>query len=132
MAKTLADLIKRDENVTFRQLEEAERENIGTVEGQTIPDATNMLTMRALMATPHVIVLYSIRKKGLTDPEHYHTDHDTVSTLISGHLKIHIDGKVYDARPGSVWRHRPGAKHYSETIEDSVVLEIKTPPAKTW
>ena len=84
------------------------------------------------MATEHVIVLYSIRKKGLTDPQHQHSDHDTVSTLMSGHLTVHIGDQAFDARPGSAWRHRPGVKHYSETHEDSVVLEIKTPPAKTW
>jgi|HubBroStandDraft_6_1064221.scaffolds.fasta_scaffold2389861_1 quercetin dioxygenase-like cupin family protein len=132
MAGNLADLINRDRNVAFRALENVERENIQTVEGQDIPGAKDLLTMRAIMATEHVIVLYSIRKKGMTDPQHKHDDHDTVCTLVSGHLRVHVGDESFDARSGATWRHRPGVKHYSETLEDSVVLEIKTPPAKTW
>ena len=79
--------------------------------------AKDMLTMRAIMATEHVIVLYSIRKKGLTDPRHQHDDHDTVSTLVSGHLRVHVGDQAFDALPGSTWRHRPGVKHYSDTLE---------------
>ncbi len=132
MAETLADLINRDKDISFRALEDVEREKIATDEGQQIPGANEKLTMRASRATEHVILLYSIRTQGLTDPEHLHYGHDTVCTLMSGHLKVVIGGKEFDARPGATWRHRPGVKHYSETYEDSVVLEIKTPPAKTW
>lgn len=132
MAATLEDLIKRDRDVTFRALEDVERETIRTVEGKPIPDANDLLIMHALLATEHVIVLHSIRKKGMKDPQHLHADHDTVCTMVSGRMRVHVDGETFEAGPGATWRHRPGAKHYSETLEDSVVLEIKTPPAKTW
>jgi quercetin dioxygenase-like cupin family protein len=129
---TLQDLIARDRDVVCRPIEAVEQENILTVEGATIPGAAEMLMMKALIATEHVIVLWAARKKGMKDPQHMHADHDTVSTLVSGHMNIHIDGVTYEAKPGTTWRHRPGAKHWSEALEDSLVLEIKTPPAKTW
>jgi quercetin dioxygenase-like cupin family protein len=129
---TLQDLIARDRDVVCRPIEAVEQENILTVEGAVIPGAAEMLMMKALIATENVIVLWAARKKGMKDPQHMHADHDTVSTLVSGHMNIHIDGVTYDAKPGTTWRHRPGVKHWSEALEDSLVLEIKTPPAKTW
>jgi quercetin dioxygenase-like cupin family protein len=132
MPETLKDLINRDSAVVCRSLDDIGTEDIRSVEGQAIPDAGKKLSMKVLMATPHVIVLRAIRRKGMTDPQHKHDDHDTVSTLVSGHLTVHIGDEKFDAKPGATWRHRPGVKHWSETHEDSVVIEIKTPPTKTW
>jgi quercetin dioxygenase-like cupin family protein len=129
---TLQDLIARDKDVVCRPIDAVPQEPIVSVEGRTIPGAADMLNMKALIATENVIVLWAARKKGMKDPEHLHADHDTVSTLVSGHMNIHIDGKTFDAKPGATWRHRPGAKHWSEALEDSLVIEIKTPPVKTW
>lgn len=132
MSETYADLLKRDKDIVCRPMQDVANEDIRTVEGNPIPHAAERLSMKVLMATPHVVVLRAIRKKGLTDPVHKHDNHDTVSTLISGKLRIHIGDKSFDAVPGATWRHRPGVKHWSETLEDSVVIEIKTPPEKTW
>ncbi len=125
-------LIARDKDVVCRGMSEVEDEKILTVEGNAIPDAANKLAMKALIATEHVIVLRAVRKKGMVDPKHKHTDHDTVSTLVSGKMKVHIGDKSFEVGPGAVWRHRPGVPHWSESLEDSVVIEIKTPPTKTW
>jgi len=132
MPETIKDLIARDAAVVCRSMDQLKAENILTVEGNAIPDAANKLSMKVLMATPHVIVLRAIRRKGMVDPEHKHDDHDTVSTLVSGHLRVHIGGEVFDAVPGTTWRHRPGVKHWSETLEESVVTEMRTAPWKPW
>ena len=132
MPTTLADLINRDKNVVFRALEDAQREDIQTVEGKPIPGAKDLLIMKPLLVTENVVVLHSIRKKGMKDPQHQHDDHDTVCTLVSGRMRVHVGDETFEAHSGATWRHKPGVKHYSETLEDSVVLEIKTPPAKTW
>ena len=132
MAGSITDLINADKNVVFRALEDAKREDIQTVEGKPIPGAKDLLIMKPLLATEHVIVLHTVRKKGMKDPQHQHDDHDTVCTLVSGHMRVHVGDETFEAHPGATWRHKPGVKHCSETIEDSVVIEIKTPPAKTW
>lgn len=132
MNTSAAALIERDKDVVARDYKTVEYEDIRTVEGQTIPNATDVLKMQVMMCTEHVIVLRAFRKKGMLDPKHKHDDHDTVSTLLSGHLKLYIGDEVFDARPGFTWRHRPGVWHYAETLEDSEVIEIKTGPAKTW
>ncbi len=128
----IEDLIARDKDIVCREIKDTEFENIATVEGTAIPGASELLTMKVLMATEHVIVLRAERKKGLKDPKHKHDHHDTVSTLISGKLEVHVGDESFMCEPGAVWRHRPGVPHWSDTLEDSVVIEIKTPPEKTW
>lgn len=128
----IEDLIARDKDVVCRELDGIAFENIATVEGADIPGASELLKMQVQMATEHVIVLRAERKKGLKDPRHKHDNHDTVSTLISGKLEVHIGDESFMCEPGAVWRHRPGVYHWSDTLEDSVVIEIKTPPEKTW
>lgn len=132
MPGTYADLVARDKDVVCRAMDAVANEDIRTVEGNPIPHAAERLSMKVLMATPNVLVLRAIRKKGLTDPVHKHDNHDTVCTLVSGRLKVHIGNQSFEALPGAAWRHRPGVKHWSETLEDSVVIEIKMPPEKTW
>jgi mannose-6-phosphate isomerase-like protein (cupin superfamily) len=132
MTNSAAALIERDKDVVARNYKDVEREPIVTVEGKEIPNATEMLKMWVMICTPSVIVLRAERKKGMVDPLHKHDDHDTVSTLISGRMRLHIGDETIEAEPGTTWRHRPGVYHWSESLEDSVVLEIKTGPVKTW
>jgi quercetin dioxygenase-like cupin family protein len=47
-------------------------------------------------------------------------------------MKLVIDGQAFVARAGDAWRHPPGVPHWSETLEDCVAIEIKSPPRKTW
>ena len=131
MPGDVSELIGRDKHVVCRGLDEIDYENIGIVSGVPIPKA-ELLNMKCLIATEHVIVLRVIKMKGFVDPVHQHDDHDTVSTLVSGRLMNHIGGASFTSEVGSTWRHRPRAPHWSEALEDSVVVEIKTPPVKTW
>lgn len=131
MPGELSDLIARDDDLVCRNLDEIDYENIGIVAGVPIPKA-ELLSMKCLVATDQVIVLRVSKKKGFVDPEHQHDNHDTVSTLISGRMKNYIGGESFVAEAGATWRHRPGVPHWSEALEDSVVIEIKTPPEKTW
>ena len=131
MPGDVSELIGRDRDVVSRGLDDIDGENIGTVAGVPIPKA-ELLSMKCLIATDHVIVLRVIKKKGFADPVHQHENHDTVSTLVSGRVVNHIGGESFEAEEGATWRHRPGVPHWSEALEDSVVIEIKTPPEKTW
>ncbi len=132
MNNSAEELIRRDEKVVARNYREVPTEAIRTVEGNVIPNADDVLKMWVMMCTPSVIVLRAERKKGMVDPKHKHDDHDTVSLLVSGHMKLHIGDETFEARPGMTWRHRPGVYHWSETLADSEVIEIKTGPVKTW
>ena len=72
------------------------------------------------------------RKKGLIDPLHQHDDHESIAILISGKLRMVIDGREFIAGPGDSWVHPRGVPHYSEALEDCVQIEVKSPPIRTW
>ena len=47
-------------------------------------------------------------------------------------MRVVIEGEEFIAEPGATWVHRPGVRHYHEALEDSVQIEVKSPPTKTW
>jgi quercetin dioxygenase-like cupin family protein len=104
-------------------------EPVSTIEG-----AAEMgdLAIKALMVTDDVLVMEVRRGKGLVDPDHAHADHESICYLVSGRMRVIIDGEEFLAGPGDTWRHRPGITHHHEALEDCVQLEIKAPPRKTW
>lgn len=79
------------------------------------------------------MLMLSIRfPKGRVGPLHQHDDHETTCHLISGKLKISIGDEIFVANPGDTWFHPMGVPHQSEALEESVQLEVKSPPVKTW
>lgn len=78
----------------------------------------------------HMIKVYFT--KGTVVPKHVHNDHSTIVCLQEGKLKLYIGDETFMAEPGDVWQHPRGVPHYHEALEDSYVLEIKSPASKTW
>lgn len=72
------------------------------------------------------------RVKGHIDPVHRHMDHESINYLVSGRMRLVIGGKEFIAEPGAYWVHPMGVDHFAEILEDSVNLELKIPPTKTW
>lgn len=102
---------------------------VGAIEGAA---QQGQLSLQVLMVTEQLLMLKVFRKKGLIDPPHRHTDHESIATLLSGRLRNVIDGEEFIAEPGATWRHPPGVVHSSEALEDCVQIEIKSPPRRTW
>ena len=104
-------------------------DRLAMVEGRP---ATAPVTIRTLMVTPQMLVLEAVLGKGHVSARHRHDDHDTVCYLARGHMDVTIDGKTFTVRAGDSWQHPKGIWHSSVAHEESVQLEIKTPPIKTW
>lgn len=113
----------------FRRSVDVPAEQLTQVEGGRM---SGLVTVKTLMATHGLVMLESFRARGVVDPEHAHDDHETVCYLLSGALRVVIGERTFDARPGDVWYHPPNVPHYAEALEDSVQLEVKVPPRKTW
>lgn len=79
-----------------------------------------------------VLITRSFRGKGLVDPPHCHDDHESIGFLLSGRLRLVIDGQEFVAGPGDAWLHRRGVVHASEALEDCEQIEVKSPPRRTW
>lgn len=123
------DRIMMPMEALFRADKDIPEEDIHAVEGAV---EQGELKLKVLMVTDNMLVLKAWRGKGLVDPLHRHDDHESVATLLYGKLKMTIGDEEFIAGPGDVWRHPPGVPHYSEALEESVQIEIKSPARKTW
>lgn len=99
------------------------------IEGQEI---AGEVWLKVVMKSNTMLMLQVFREKGVKDPVHRHDDHETACHLISGRLKLTIGEETFIAEPGDSWFHPKGIDHTSEALEDSVQIEVKSPPMKTW
>lgn len=107
-------------------------ETITSLEGHAEGTADKRLKIKPLLAGETMLFMEATRPQGLVDPEHAHPDHESICYLVSGRMRVVIQGESFIAEPGDAWVHPPGVKHYHEALEDSVQIEIKSPPTKTW
>jgi quercetin dioxygenase-like cupin family protein len=67
-----------------------------------------------------------IRYAGVGSPLHTHT-HESIAYVVKGKVKSTVGADEFIMGPGDVCRHPAGVLHGLEAIEDSVVVEIKSP-----
>ena len=63
---------------------------------------------------------------GVGTPLHSHA-HESIIYVVSGKLKGTMDGKEFIMGPGDICRHPKGVLHGVEALEDTVILECKSP-----
>jgi len=63
---------------------------------------------------------------GVGAPLHTHT-HESVAYVVKGKVKSTVGSEEFIMGPGDVCRHPEGVLHGLEAIEESVVVEIKSP-----
>ena len=63
---------------------------------------------------------------GVGAPLHTHT-HESIAYVVKGKVKSTVGSEEFIMVPGDVCRHPKGVLHGLEAIEDSVVVEIKSP-----
>ena len=97
--------------------------------GQNAPGA---LAIKPLIVGEDTLLMEVHRARGLVDAEHIHPDHESICYLVSGKMRVVIDGESFIAEPGDSWIHPAGVPHYHETLEDSVQIEVKSPPMRPW
>ena len=90
------------------------------------------LGVKPMLVGKDMLCIEVHRQAGVTDPVHAHPDHESICYLVKGRVRCVIDGEEFIAEPGDIWIHPAGVPHCHETLEDSVQLEFKSPPRKTW
>ena len=63
---------------------------------------------------------------GVGAPLHTHT-HESIAYVVRGKVKSTVGSQEFIMGPGDVCRHPKGVLHGLEAIEESVVVEIKSP-----
>ena len=63
---------------------------------------------------------------GVGAPLHVHT-HESLAYVVKGKVKMTVGKEDFILGPGDVCRHPKGVPHGVEAIEESIVVEIKSP-----
>ncbi len=70
-------------------------------------------------------------KKGCFIPEHRHHN-EQVTSVFQGALKLSFSGHDVVVRPGEVVSIPPNVPHSAEALEDTLVIDVFTPPRRDW
>ncbi len=70
-------------------------------------------------------------KKGTKVPIHSHP-HEQAGYLVSGRLLFIIEEKGHEAEPGSSWYVPSNVKHGAEALEDTIIIEVFSPPREDY
>ena len=69
--------------------------------------------------------------KGAVIPEHSHLPEQT-GYLVSGRMRFRIGAETFEAQPGDGWNIGGGVAHAVDVLEDSVVIEVFSPPREDY
>ena len=97
---------------------------VSAVEGK--PTYGGNLVVKPLIKGDQMTFLEIHYAAGVGAPLHTHT-HESVVYVVRGKVKSTVGGEEFIMGPGDVCRHPIGVMHGLEAIEESVVVEIKSP-----
>ena len=69
-------------------------------------------------------------KKGSVSERHKHLKEDMICYLISGKVKETVGNETKIVTAGDCWYVPSGVEHEADTLEDSVLICVFSPPAK--
>ena len=91
----------------------------------------NPLLDRQMVVGEQMMVARVLLKKGCVVPEHSHHN-EQITYILEGALKFHIDGREIVVSAGEVLCIPPHMPHQAEALEDTVDLDVFTPPREDW
>jgi len=94
-------------------------------------EAINPLFDRQLVVGEQIMLARILLKKGCIVPLHSHVN-EQVSSTLQGALKFWIDGKELVVRAGEVLTIPPNMPHKAKALEDTVAIDVFTPPRADW
>lgn len=98
----------------------------------TIPlEDLNPLLQRQFVVGQEIMLARVLLKKGCIVPEHSHHN-EQLTYIVEGALKFYIDGKEITVHAGEVLCIPSNMPHKAEAMEDTVDLDVFTPPREDW
>ncbi len=91
----------------------------------------NPLFDRQLVVGDQVMVARILLKKGCVIPMHSHFN-EQITHVQSGSMRFTIAGKDITVRPGEFLCIPPNVPHMAVVLEDTVDVDIFTPPRQDW
>lgn len=98
----------------------------------TLPlEELNPLLQRQFVVGQQMMLARVLLKKGCVVPEHSHHN-EQLTYILDGALKFWIDGKEIVVHSGEVLCIPANMPHKAEALEDTVDLDVFTPPRADW
>jgi quercetin dioxygenase-like cupin family protein len=91
----------------------------------------NPLLQRQMVVGQEIMVARVLLKKGCVVPMHSHHN-EQVTYILEGALKFEIDGREIVVNAGEVLCIPPHMPHKAIALEDTVDLDVFTPPRADW
>jgi len=91
----------------------------------------NPLLKRQFVVGENVMIARILLKKGCVVPLHSHHN-EQVTYVLEGALKFRLKGQEITVRAGEVLCIPPNVPHEAVAVEDTVDLDIFTPPREDW
>ncbi len=95
------------------------------------PEQLNPLLTRQFISGSQSMLARIVLKKGCTVPEHSHPN-EQLAFILEGALRFHIAGQIHDVRAGGVLVIPPDVPHSAVALEDTVDIDVFTPPRQDW
>ena len=87
---------------------------------------TGRITAKALVNGDQMLTLELSYAAGASSRPHRH-GHESHVYVVSGHMRATVGDESWEMNPGDACIHPTGVLHAMEAIEDSVVVEVKSP-----
>ncbi|HEY1271851.1 MAG TPA: cupin domain-containing protein [Terriglobales bacterium] len=94
-------------------------------------EALNPLLQRQFVVGRDIMLARVLLKKGCIVPEHSHVN-EQLTYILEGALKFWIDGKELVVGAGEVLTIPSNMPHKAEALEDTVDLDVFSPPRADW
>jgi quercetin dioxygenase-like cupin family protein len=94
-------------------------------------ESLNPLLDRQLAVGDQIMVSRILLKKGCVVPMHSHVN-EQVAYMQEGALRFTINGEEIVVRAGEFLCIPPNVPHQAEALEDTVNIDIFTPPREDW
>ncbi|HXE90170.1 MAG TPA: cupin domain-containing protein [Terriglobales bacterium] len=95
------------------------------------PEALSPLLERQFVTTQNVTLARFRLRKGVVIPEHSHVN-EQLTSVLEGALKLIFPGREVVVRAGEVACIPPHLPHAAEAMEDTIVLDVFSPPRADW
>jgi quercetin dioxygenase-like cupin family protein len=107
-------------------------ESLKYIPWKSIPlEDLNPLLQRQFVVGQDIMVARVLLKKGCVVPMHSHHN-EQITYILEGALKFEIDGKQITVAAGEVLCIPPNMPHRATALEDTVDLDVFSPPRADW
>jgi quercetin dioxygenase-like cupin family protein len=89
------------------------------------------LISRQFISTENVTVARFFLRKGASVPEHSHAN-EQIAFVLFGKMRFNMLGKDITLNAGETLCIPPNVPHSAEALEDTIDLDVFTPPRADW